>query len=142
MAFPSTPIHGKLARVTKAGTIVDYSSRWSINWTKDAAVFGRQAQEYKEAAPGQAGWTGSAEFFFVNAAEQGEVLAYAIGTSSTPTLSTTHNSSGLLFCFDTTVNKLQGNIIVTGLTIDAPVGDMIRASFTFQGSGPIKFVDA
>jgi hypothetical protein len=41
------------------------------------------------------------------------------------------------FCFDTTANHLTGDVIITGLTFDAPVGDMVKASFTFTGSGPI-----
>ena len=142
MAFPTAPIHGKLARVHDGTTIIDFSSRWSVNWTKDAAVFGRQGQEYKQAAPGQAAWSGSAEFFFVNSGQQATLIGKAIGTSSAVSLTTTVDYSSFVFSFDTTANRLAGDIIVTGMTIDAPVGDMVRASFTFQGSGPIKFEGA
>lgn len=137
MAWPTAPIHGKLARVHNGTTIVDFSSRWSVNLTKDAAVYGRAGQEFKEAAPGQAGWTGSAEFFFVKSGEQANVIAKVIGASSAYSLTTAVDYPNFMFCFDSTVNKLTGDIIITGLTIDAPVGDMVRASFTFQGAGPI-----
>ncbi len=137
MAWPSAPIHGKLARVTADATVIDHSSRWSINIVKDAAVWGRQGKEFKEANPGQASWTGSAEFFFVNSSHQSSFIANVLATSSAYSLTTTVDVANMEFCFDTTGNHLTGDVIITGLTIDAPVGDMIRASFTFQGSGPI-----
>lgn len=142
MAFPTTPITGKLAKITLGGTMIDYSSRWSINWAKDAHVFGRAGQEYKEAVPGQAGWTGSGEFVFVRSSEQASLIAFAISSNATPSLTTGVSSSSICFCFDSTLNRLKGDVIITGLTIDAPVGDLIRASFTFQGSGPIIFLEA
>lgn len=142
MAFPTQPMHGKLAAVTLSGTKIDYSSRWSINWVKDAAVFGRQGKEYKEAYPGQYSWSGSAEFIFVNSSEQQSLIKMAITTDATVALTTGVTSSNICFCFDSTVNRLKGNIIITGLTVDAPVGDLIRASFTFQGSGALIQLDA
>lgn len=138
MAWPTSPIHGKLARVTEQGTAIDYSSRWSINWVKDAAVYGRQGKEYKEASPGQCSWTGSAEFLFVRSSEQKTLQNMAVSTESTITPTSTLTTS-LRFCFDTTVNQLRGTVVVTGMTIDAGVGDMVRASFTFQGSGALEF---
>lgn len=137
MAWPSSPIHGKLARIVGGATVIDFSSRWSINYTKDAAVYGRAGKEFKEAAPGQAGWTGSAELYFVNSSHQSSFVGQVFKTSSSYSLTTTVDYANFEFCFDTTANKLTGDIIITGVTIDAPVGDMIRASFTFQGSGPI-----
>ena len=138
MAYPTGPMHGKCAKVLYDGTVIDHSSRWSINWTKDAAVYGRQGQEYKEARPGQAGWTGTAEFIFVRSSEQKSAQTLAVSTESTVTL-TTGVSSVIKFCFDTTANRLQGQYVVTGLTFDAPVGDLVRCSMTFQGSGPLEF---
>lgn len=153
MAWPTSPIHGKLARIGMSATlngktsnvtstVIDYTSRWTINWTKDAAVFGRQGQEYKEAIPGQAAYTGSGEFLFVNSSEQATFLGLAITTDATVALTTGAMSTHLVkFFFDSTHNYLCASaIVITGVTIDAPVGDVIRASFTFNGSGPIHFV--
>lgn len=151
MAYPTTPISGKIARMglgtvassAAASTMIDYSSRWSINWTKDAHVFGRQGQEYKEAVPGQAGFTGSGEFIFVNSGEQATLHGLCITTDATVALTTGPLSTRVFkFFFDTTHNYLSSSgILITGVTYDAPVGDVIRTSFTFQGSGPIKFVE-
>lgn len=149
MAFPAVPIHGKLARIQMGGTAsavastdIDYTSRWSINWTKDAAVFGRQGQEYKEALPGQAGYTGSGEFIFVNSSEQSTLMGLCVTTDATVALTTGPLQNKLKFCFDSTLNFLAATaVIITGLTFDAPVGDLIKCGFTFQGSGSIKFVE-
>lgn len=153
MAWPTAPIHGKLARIGVSATLngktsdvqstlIDYTSRWSINYTKDAAVFGRQGKEFKEAVPGQAAYTGSGEFLFVNAAQQASVIATNIGGSSSYNLTTGPLSTQYFkFFFDSTLNYLvSSGLIITGITFDAPVGDIIRASFTFQGSGGIHFV--
>ena len=153
MAWPTAPIHGKLARIglsatlngktsDVASTMIDYTSRWSINWTKDAAVFGRQGKEYKEAAPGQAAYTGSGEFLFVNSSEQATFIGLCVTTDATVALTTGALSTRLVkFFFDSTLNYLVSSaIVITGMTFDAPVGDIIRASFTFQGSGPVHFV--
>lgn len=153
MAWPTAPIHGKLARIGRSATLngktsdvgstmVDYTSRWSINYAKDAAVFGRQGKEFKEALPGQANYTGSGEFIFVNSSEQSSVYGYCIGASSSYDLTTGPISTKYFkFFFDSTLNYLvSSGLIITGITFDAPVGDLVRASFTFQGSGGIHFV--
>lgn len=146
MAFPTTPTHGKLARIlhgttdTAVGsTVIDYSSRWSINWVRDAAVYSRQGQEYKEALPGQANYTGSAEFIFVRTSEQSSLIGVAVSTEGTAAL-TTSLTTGYKFMFDTTNNYLYPTgMVITGVTFDAPVGDVVRCSFTFQGSGSLRF---
>ena len=153
MAWPTAPIHGKLARIGMSATLngktsnvqstfVDYTSRWSINVTKDAAVFGRQGKEFKEAVPGQVTFTGAGDFIFVNAVQQASLIATVVNVSSAYTLSTGPLSTQLFkFFFDSTLNYLvSSGIVITGLTFDAPVGDLIRCSFTFQGSGGIHFV--
>lgn len=150
MAFPALPTHGKLARMGLAtaatastvgcqSTLIDYTSRWSINWTKDAAVFGRQGMEYKEALPGQGSFTGSGEFLFVNSSEQATMIGLMVTTDATVALSTGPASTRILkFYFDSTDNWVcSSGIVFTGLTFDAPVGDLVRCSFTFQGSGPL-----
>ncbi len=147
MAFPSTPIHGKIARIEYgasggAATIVDYTSRWSINWVRDSVVFGRQQQEYKEAVPGQCSWTGTGEFLFMRTGNNSSFYNLGISTLATPALTTGVSSTNIRFCFDTTLNRLKGDLIVTGVSIDAPVGDMIKCTFTFTGSGPLIFADA
>ena len=141
MAWPTGPIHGKVARVHGGTTEIDYTSRWSINWVKDAAVFGRQGKEYKEASPGQASWGGTIEFTFVRTGEQKTVMDFAISTEGTVVLTTAVTSSAIKFCFDSTLNYLHGleGIIVTGLTVDAGVGDLVRGTLSFTGSGAINF---
>ncbi len=149
MAFPATPIHGKLARFgfgstssAAQTTFVDYTSRWAINWVRDAVVFGRQNQEYKESLPGQESYTGSGEFIFVNSSEQSTLLGLCVTTDATVALNTGPLQNKLKFCFDSTLNFLYTSaVVITGLTFDAPVGDLVKCNFTFQGSGAIKFVE-
>ncbi len=153
MGWPTAPIHGKLARIGMSATLngktsnvqstmVDYTSRWTISISKDAAVFGRQGKEFKEAVPGQAAFTGSGDFIFVNAAQQASLVATIVTGSSVYALTTGPLSTQYFkFFFDSTLNYLvSSGLVITGLTFDAPVGDLIRCSYTFQGSGGIHFV--
>jgi hypothetical protein len=138
MAFSTAVLHGRLARVSYNGTVIDHTSRWSINWNRDVATFGRQGQTYKNTYGGQAGWSGSAEFAFSRSSEQTSLQNLAVSTNGSSALTSTA-SSMFKFCFDTTANRLQGDVWVTGMSIDAPVGDVVKVNFTFTGDGPLEF---
>ena len=143
MAWPTAPIHGKIARIAigttasgaAATTMIDYTSRWVLNYSKDAVVYGIQGAEYKYAVPGQRSMAGSGEFVFVCSSDQSTLIGMAV-TSAAAAITTTVDSTKLKFFFDSTQNFLHSTgVIITGLTFDAPVGDLIRCTFTFQCHG-------
>ena len=141
MAWPTVPIHGRLARVSVAGTEIDYTTDWTLNWTRDVATVQRQGQDYKDSYGGQAGFTVTLYGPFVNSSELKALMAYAISTNgSTNSLAST-GATTYKFTFDTTSNKVQfpGGLILTGLGISAPVGDVIRCTYNFTGSGAVEF---
>lgn len=138
MAWSTGVTHGKKARVlaytTVGDTAIDWSSDWSISVTQDAAVFQRQGQQYKEALPGQSAWTGSANFMFVPGSSEQRTLIDRILTTNA-TVITTALTTQIKFCDGSTLNYLRGDMVITGLNITAGVGDIMKCSFTFQGSG-------
>lgn len=141
MAWPTAPVHGRLARVTVAGTAIDYTSDWTLNWSRDIATVQRQGQDYKDSFGGQAGFTVSLNGPFVNSSELKALMAVAISTGGATAYLASTGTTTLKFCFDTTDNKLTfvGGLILSGMNITAGVGDVIRASYTFTGSGPVEF---
>ena len=141
MAWPTVPTHGRLARVTVQGTAIDYTTDWSLAWSRDIAGVQRQGQDYKDNYGGQAGWTITLNGPFVNSSELRSLMALAISTETTVVQLKSTGSTSYRFCFDTTDNKLQttGGMILSGMNITAAVGDVIRCSYSFTGSGAIEF---
>lgn len=141
MAWPTVPTHGRLARVTVAGTAIDYTSDWALNWSRDVATVQRQGQDYKDSFGGQAGFTVSLNGPFVNSSELKSMMALAISTQGATAYLGSTGSTVYKFCFDTTANAVNfpGGLVLSGMNINAAVGDVIRASYTFTGSGPAEF---
>jgi hypothetical protein len=152
MAWTTAVLHGRLARISVGGTAtdaattnIDWTSRWSLNWNRDIATFGRQGQTYKNTFGGQANWSGSLEFAFIRAtaaAENDELTALqglAVSSALDPTSVV---KSDVLFCLGTTGQYLNGDFWVTGYSVDAPVGDIVKCNLTITGSGPIQFSSA
>lgn len=141
MAWPTVPVHGRLARVTVSGTAIDYTSDWSLSWSRDVATVQRQGQDYKDSVGGQAGFTITLNGPFVNSSELKSLMAMAISTNGATAYLASTGSTVYKFCFDTTANAINcpGGIILTGMNITAAVGDVIRASYSFTGSGAVEF---
>ena len=145
MAWSTGIMHGRLARVAVGGTstavaatYIDYTSDWSISWSRDSASVQRQGQEYKESVGGQAGWTGTINLCFVrnSALSVADLQGLAVSTKLNPA---TAVSTDIHFCFGSTMERLEGDFWVTGYNITAAVGDIIRASISFTGNGAVEF---
>lgn len=145
MAWSTGVMHGRLARVAVGGTAtnaaatyVDYTSDWSMSWSRDVATVQRQGQDYKETFGGQAGWTGTINLCFIRSStvEAGALQGLAVSTKLNPA---TACSTDVHFCFGSTMERLEGNFWVTGYNITAAVGDVIRASLSITGDGAVEF---
>ncbi|MHB8772961.1 MAG: hypothetical protein ACYC7J_18355 [Syntrophales bacterium] len=137
MAYNSTPFHGKICRVEKNGTKMEYSLGWSLNINLDMADASRAGQNWKEALPGQAGWSGSLEMhctlgnteqkaFFDN------IVNAAPGTKLTD----------VKFLLDADTNAFNGDLYITGISIPTTFGGVVKATVNFQGNGAVALSDA
>lgn len=136
MAYNTTPFHGKICQVEKNGTKMAYSRGWSISSNLDMADASRSGQDWKEALPGQAGWSGSFEAYFVagNTEQKAffdNLVAAAPGTKLTD----------VKFLLDADTNAFIGNIFITGISIAAQMGGVVTATINFQGDGALSLVD-
>ena len=145
MAWSTGAIHGRLARVAKGGTstavaatYIDYTSDFALQWSRDVATVQRQGQEYKETFAGQAGWTGSINLCFIRSStvEAGALQGLAVSTALNPA---TAVSTDIHFCLGTTMERIEGDFWVTGYSITAAVGDVVRASLSITGHSAIEF---
>lgn len=137
MAYNSTPFHGKICQVEKNGTKMAYSKGWNISVSLDMADASRVGQDWKEALPGQAGWNGSFEVYFVAGNTEQKAFFDNI-VAATPGTKLTD----VKFLLDADTNAFTGNIFITGLSVSANMGGIVTATINFQGDGALTLTDA
>jgi hypothetical protein len=137
MAYNTTPFHGKVCRVEKNNVVMDYSKGWSLNVNLDMADASRVGQNWKEALPGQAGWSGSFEIY----ATLGNTEQYAF-FNNIVTAAPGTKLTDVHFNLDTTANHFEGNVFITGISINATIGGVVSATVNFQGDGALTLANA
>jgi hypothetical protein len=137
MAYNTTPFHGKVCRVEKNNVVMDYSKGWSLNVNLDMADASRVGQNWKEALPGQAGWSGSFEIY----ATLGNTAQYAF-FNNIVTAAPGTKLTDVHFNLDTTANHFEGNVFITGISINATIGGVVSATVNFQGDGALTLANA
>lgn len=137
MAYNSTPFHGKVCRVEKGGTAMDFSKGWSLSVQLDMADASRSGQDWKEGLPGQAGWSGSFGFQFVagnteQKAFMDNIVAATPGTKLTD----------VKFLLDSSTNAYTGDIFITGISVNPSLGGVVEGTLNFQGNGALTLTSA
>lgn len=136
MAFNTTPFHGKLARVEKGDTAMDFSEGWNIEVSLDMADISRVGQHWKEGLPGQAGWSGSFSGQLVLGNTQQKAFVDNI-IATTPGTKLTD----VKFLLDESTNAFTGDVYITSFSTSPAVGDKVSFTFNFQGNGALTVVD-
>jgi len=137
MSYNTTPFHGKLCRVEKGDTKMEYGNGWRVDADLDMGDASRQGQHWKEALPGLAGWRGSFSGQFVAGNTQQKaffdnLIAATPGTKLTD----------VKFLLDADTNALTGNIYLTSFSIDTGIAGVVGFTFNFQGDGALALTDA
>jgi predicted secreted protein len=136
MAYNTTPFHGKVCRVEKNNVAMDYSKGWNLNVNLDMSDASRVGQDWKEALPGQAGWSGSLETYFVAGNTEQKAFFDNMVTATPGTKLT-----DVKFLLDASTNAFTGNIYITGVSINATMGGVVSATINFQGDGALTITD-
>ena len=137
MAYNSTPFHGKVCRVEKNNVAMEYSKGWNLNVNLDMADASRVGQDWKEALPGQAGWSGSFEAYFV-AGKKKKKAFFDNLIAATPGTKLTD----VKFLLDAEANAFTGDIYITGMSVNATIGNVVSATINFQGNGALSLTNA
>lgn len=144
MAGNTTPIHGKVARTAYgtagSGTAIDYTDGYTLNVTLDTAVADRQGQSWHEFLAGMAGWSGSFTGMLVAGNTQQKAI-YDNIISATPGTKLT-GATALSFLLEDTGDYVSGDSYITGVSINAPVGDKVSFTVNFQGTGVLALTVA
>lgn len=136
MAYNTTPFHGKKCRIEKNDVAVEYTEGWNLSVALDMSAIPRQGQDWKEALPGQAGWTGSFVAHFVAGNTEQKAFLDNI-VAAIPGVQLTD----VKLLLDAATNAFTGNLYITGFTINPTVGDKVSITFNFQGDGALSLTD-
>ena len=137
MAYSAVPFHGKVCKVEWEGTIIAYQKGWTLSVNLDMADASRSGQNWKEALPGQAGWSGSFELYMVPGNAQ-QILVYNNLIIAAPGVLL----AGSQFNQDVGTNAFTGSFYITGITVNATMGDVSSSTVNFQGNGALAQSDS
>jgi predicted secreted protein len=110
---------------------------FSIELTRDTIETSVMSNDVRTYLNGMSSWSGSADIYFDSAATSGHIDYF-------PVLNPTQGTVGQgtvaveLYLADS-AGKFNGNIIITGFTVNASMDGMVEASISFQGSGACAF---
>lgn len=118
----------------KVGYLVD----WKLDFTLDMADASRMGQEWKEFIPGQADTKGSANGFFIGADSFFDALEEGVSGSQAYFLLE-------LFNYDPDQDQTGDHYLVwaifEGISVNAPLGELVKESISIQGVGIPSFVE-
>lgn len=137
MAFNTTPFHGKLSRIEKNNVKMDYTIDGQISVSMDMSDISRQGQNWKDGIPGMAAWNGSINIYFVPGNTEQKAFMDNI-IAATPGVKLTD----VKFLLDADTNGFTGDIYLTAFNVTTAMGDVVKASFSFQGSGALTLSSA
>ena len=131
------PIHGKVARSEKNGTVIAFTAGWEITAEIDMADISSQGDSWKTALPGMAGWSGKIDAHLTPSnTEQNALLDNLIAAAPGTKL------TDMQFNLEDTGDLLSGNIYITSIPIATNIGGVVSVSFNFQGDGALALTIA
>lgn len=133
MAGNTVPIHGKVCRVEKNGTLMEFTEGWKIDVEVDFDPTSRQGRNWKESLAGQAGWTGefSGQLVLGNT-EQKAIIDNII--NATPGTKLTD----MEFNLEDAGDYFSGDLFIRNVSIDAKVGEKVFFTAKILGNEEIS----
>lgn len=132
---------GNNGKVTVGTTPLAAVRSFSVEMTRDTIETTVMGLDHRRYLTGLATWSGSADIYFddaefklAEATLNPAVSGQAVGENPT--------TIKLYVEDDASADKVfQGNIIVTGFTVNSTMDGMVEASISFQGSGDCTFTN-
>jgi predicted secreted protein len=110
---------------------------FSIELTRDTIETSTMGVDVRTYINGMSTWSGSADIYFDSDASTGHL---AVHTVLNPTSGTVGQGTLTFqgFLADA-AGKFEGEVIITGFTVNSSMDGMVEASISFQGSGACTF---
>ena len=133
MSYNATPFHGKVCRVEKNGTKMNYTQGWQITANLEIADSTSCGDAWKTGLPGLASWSGSFNGYFVagNTEQKAffdNIVAAAPGSKLTD----------VKFLLDADTNAFVGDIYVMNFSVSPTIGGVVPFTINFQGNGALS----
>ena len=110
---------------------------FSIELTRDTIETTTMGVDQRTYINGLSTWSGSADIYYDPAASTGHLAVYGILNPTSGTVG--QGTLAVELYLADTAGKFNGNIIITGFTVNASMDGMVEASISFQGSGACTF---
>jgi predicted secreted protein len=128
---------------TAGGTLKEVVSvrNFSIEITSDTIEKTTMGNDTRQFLKGLSSYSGSADLYF-DTANFGATATGNIITILNPAISSAavgDSTASFEVYLNETSNKLSGEVIVTGFTINSSMDGMVEASVSFQGSGALTY---
>jgi predicted secreted protein len=110
---------------------------FSVEITRDTIETSVMSTDVRTYLAGMSSWSGSADIYFDSASTSGHLDYFPV---LNPTSGTVGSSTVAveLYLADS-AGKFNGNVIITGFTVNASMDGMVEASISFQGSGACTY---
>jgi predicted secreted protein len=111
---------------------------FSIELTRDTIETTTMGLDVRTYLNGLSSWSGSADIYFDSSGSApGHLSTYPILNPTSGTVG--QGTLAVELYLKDAEGKFNGNIIVTGFTVNATMDGMVEASISFQGSGTCTF---
>jgi predicted secreted protein len=111
---------------------------FSVELTRDTIETTVMTNDQRTYITGMSQWSGSADIYFDSSGTApGHLSTYPILNPTQGTVG--QGTVAIELYLDGTGGKFNGNIIITGFTVNASMDGMVEASISFQGSGACTF---
>ena len=136
MAYNTAPFHGKVARVEKNGTLMEFTEGWEIDAEVEFDDSTYQGDNWEDQLAGIGKWTGKITGAFVAGNTEQKAL-YDNIINATPGTKLTD----MQFNLDASTNAFTGNIHITKVSVKTSVRGKVPFEIDFKGSGAISLTD-
>jgi predicted secreted protein len=110
---------------------------FTIDLTSDTIETTTMQVDVRTYLKGMSSWSGSADIYFDSASSTGTIATHAVLNPTSGTVGQgTLTFQGFLA---DAAGKFEGEVIITGFSINSSMDGMVEASISFQGSGAATF---
>jgi predicted secreted protein len=110
---------------------------FTIDLTSDTIETTTMQVDVRTYLKGMSSWSGSADIYFDSASSTGTIATHAVLNPTSGTVGQgTLTFQGFLA---DAAGKFEGEVIITGFSINSSMDGMVEASISFQGSGACTY---
>ena len=112
---------------------------FSVEMTSDTVEKTTMGNDTRQYLKGLSSWSGTADIYFDPAEYPTSTTGFTHLNPTGSTETVGDSPYTVEFYLNDTANKLSGECLVTGFTVNSSMDGMVEASISFQGSGALAY---